>query len=73
MKAIYSYPLIFILLVGCVFASSQTEIFCDLHNAKAFYDRTEKRNGKCFRIYSHPVWKDGERYTHTLTTTVPCD
>lgn len=41
-------------------------LFCDYHNAKAFYDRTEYPNGKCYKVYSHPVWENGERKVHRL-------
>jgi hypothetical protein len=67
MRVIYQSTFIFFLLVGQLFSFSQDEIYCDWHDAKAYYDKTVYRNGKCFKLYYHSVWKDGERYRHTLT------
>ena len=54
-------------LVVLTVLGQEDYLFCDYHNAKAFYDRVEYPNGKCYKVYTHPVWENGKRYVHRLT------
>lgn len=62
---------IFVLLFLVLSVFGQDDyLWCDYHNYKAFYDRKEYPNNRCYKVYTHYYWKDTVRYVHKLTT--PC-
>ena len=69
MKSLYQTTFALLLLLW-IFPFQEDFLYCDYHNMKAFYDREEYPNGKCYKVYTHPIWKDGKRYVHKLST--PC-
>lgn len=59
-----------LLLVGSAVPRQQqnpSTVFCDYHNANFYKSGTEYPNGKCYDVYTHPVWSNGQRSIHRMS------